>query len=679
MAYRIVGMLILSLCWCSGDLCRAQDYDLEARRIVEKMTLDEKIAQIHGIENEQHYRYIPPLPRLGIPALRITNGPAGVGPGDTGPQPRATALPAPIALAATWNPALAHRYGELAASETKSFGYDLLESPDVNIVRVPQSGRAFETLGEDPYLTSRIAVAEIEGIQAQGVMANVKHYLANNQETNRLTINEIVEERALREIYMPAFEASVKEGHVASIMCAYPKVNGQFLCENKPLLRDVVEGEWRFDGFITSDFGAVHSTVSSAIAGLDLELPTGKYFSEDLKSAVKEGTLPVSTVDEMLVRRYRTMMRFGLFKKSPIPKPIPVMENGAVARKISEESMVLLKNEDHLLPLDAEHLQSIALIGPGAVRVSSGGGGSSHVIPFYTVEPVDGIQAHMWSQRKVLVLDGSDIDAAVAAAKSAEVAVVFVGDDEGEDHDHSLSLGEKTDRLILAVAGANAKTVVVVKSGSAVLMPWVGKVAALLEAWYPGQEDGNAVADVLFGTVNPSGKLPITFPRIINDTLAQDPELYPGTKGEVHYSEGLKVGYRWYDSNKVVSLFPFGFGLSYTTFSFRHLSVERQIGSEAKYYVSFDLTNTGGRKGAEVAQLYIGEVGNGEPPKQLKGFKKVTLSPGATERVHIPLRARDLSYWNTTEHKWASYHGKLSILIGNSDRDIFLQQEVDVP
>src|ERR1039457_4238217 len=352
-----------------------------ARRLVARMTLDEKIAQVHGIRDAAHYRFVPGLPRLGIPELHVTNGPAGVGPGGAGSQKPATALPAPIALAASWDPELARTYGRIAAEETRSLGNNLLESPDINIARMPQGGRVFESYGEDPFLVSRLAVANIQGIQETGVIANVKHYLANNQETNRGTINEIIAERALREIYMPAFEASIKEAHVASVMCAYPRVNGLFNCENMPLLHDVLKTEWGFDGFVTSDFGAVHSSVPSALAGLDLELPTGIYFGAALRKAVDSGAVPIAVIDEMLVRRYTKMIQLGWFGPPLKVKPIPTLAHGAVSREIAEQSMVLLKNEGNLLPLDRASIKSIALLGPYAVRQMTGGGGSSHVIP----------------------------------------------------------------------------------------------------------------------------------------------------------------------------------------------------------------------------------------------------------------------------------------------------------
>lgn len=650
-----------------------------ARRLVARMTLDEKIAQVHGIRDAAHYRFVPGLPRLGIPELHVTNGPAGVGPGGAGSQKPATALPAPIALAASWDPELARTYGRIAAEETRSLGNNLLESPDINIARVPQGGRVFESYGEDPFLVSRLAVANIQGIQGTGVIANVKHYLANNQETNRGTINEIIAERALREIYMPAFEASVKEAHVASVMCAYPRVNGLFNCENKPLLHDVLKAEWGFDGFVTSDFGAVHSSVPSALAGLDLELPTGIYFGAALRKAVDSGAVPIAVIDEMLVRRYTKMIQMGWFGPPLKVKPIPMLAHGAVSREIAEQSMVLLKNDGNLLPLDRASIKSIALLGPYAVRQMTGGGGSSHVIPLYSVAPVDGLDAALLSQTKITLEDGNDIDAAVAAAKKADVAILMVGDEEGEDHDHNIELPTTQNRLIAAVAKANPKTIVVLKSGSAVLMPWLQDVPAVLEAWYPGEEDGNAVAAVLLGAVNPSGKLPLTFPRKLEDTLASKPNQFPGDGTNVHYSEGLEVGYRAYTVHNVSPLFPFGFGLSYTTFRFDDLRVATQ--SRAHMTVSFSVTNTGQRPGAEVAQLYLDfpSIPDGdEPPRQLKGFRKVMLQPGESKTINLPLDPRAFSFWSESLHTWQIAPGKFHLMVGDASTNTPLNTTLNV-
>jgi beta-glucosidase len=644
------------------------DAHRRAQELVARMNLDEKISQLHGIHDAEHYRMVPALPRLGIPEFKVTNGPAGAGPGGAGSQQPATALPAPIALAASWDADLARLYGRVAGEETRSLGYTLLESPDVNIARVPQGGRVFESYGEDPFLAARMAVANIEGIQSTGVIANVKHFVANNQETNRGTINEIIFERALREIYLPAFEASVKEAHVASLMCAYPRVNGLFNCENKPLLHDILRDDWGFDGFVTSDFGAVHSSAASALAGLDLELPTGIYFGDDLRKAVHSGLVPVSRIDEMLVLRYAKLIELGWFGPQPPSMPIDASKDGAISRKIATESMVLLKNDGHILPLKRNDIKKVALIGPYAVRQMTGGGGSSHVIPLYSIAPVDGLDAALLLQTKIVLLDGNDLKAAVAAAKAADVAILMVGDDEGEDHDHPIALPAWQNQLIAAVAAVNPKTVVVLKSGSAVLMPWVDQVPAILEAWYPGEEDGHAVADVLLGKVNPSGKLPLSFPRSDSDTLAANPVEFPGENETVHYSEGLKVGYRAFAANGVKPLFEFGFGLSYTEFTFDDLHVSSaQSGRGA--HVTFRVTNAGTVDGAEVAQVYVSfppiEEGN-EPSRQLKGFAKLQIKAHESKLVDLDLDERAFSYWSDRTHTWKIPAGKFQIEAGDS-------------
>lgn len=651
-----------------------------ARAIVQKMTLDEKITELHGIHTATEYRIVPGVPRLDIPALQMTNGPAGVGPGGAGPQTPATALPAPILLAATWDPSLAFEYGKIAGEETRATGNTLLEAPDVNIARIPQGGRDFEGYGEDPFLDASIAVANIEGIQSTGIMATVKHYISNNQEDNRGNVNEEIGERALREIYMPAFKAAVTEAHSASVMCAYPHVNGTFNCENDPLLKTVLKKEWGYGGFVMSDWGATHSTVPSALAGLDLEMPTGRYFGDDLKAAVQSGQVPMTVIDDKLVRRFATMMQFGGWVAPPKPEPIPAFAHGEAARKIATQGMVLLKNDGGLLPLDIRNIRSVALIGPWAVRPSSGGGGSSHVIPLYTITPYDGLEAAMELQIHFTVLDGSDVNKAVAAARRSQVAIVMVGDQDTEGHDQPISLPDAQNQLIDAVAKTNPKTIVVVKSGSAVLMPWIDEVPAVLEAWYPGEEDGNAVADVLTGKVDPSGKLPITFPRSVDQTFAKNPPEYPGVDGTVHYTEGLDVGYRGYAADGEKPLFPFGFGLSYTTFGFDGLKVSRQPGS-ASATVSFKVTNTGKVAGAEVAQLYLGfppiAEGN-EPPIQLKGFRKVMLNPGESKTVELKLDSHSFSYWSVESHAWKIAPGTFQVMVGDSSANTPLKATVSI-
>jgi beta-glucosidase len=676
-----VTLLIAGLAAASAQ-SQTNAFDARARQLVSQMTLDEKITELHGIHDPEHQRYVPGIPRLGIPGFRIANGPAGVGPGDEHTQLPATALPAPIALGATWDLTLARDYGVVIGLEARGMDDDLLEGPDINIARVPQNGRTFEAFGEDPYLVGQLSVSEIQGIQSQGEIANVKHYAANNQETERFKINEIVDERALREIYLPAFEASVKQGQVASLMSAYPKVNGYFCCENGILEDQILKKEWGFQGFITSDFGAVHSTTPSALAGLDLEMPTGKYFGSNLEEAVQSGKVPMAVIDDKLVRRFRTMMQYGLFADPPPHRPVPVHEDGLDSCRIAEDGMVLLKNNDSLLPLNPQNLRSIAVIGPYASKAMTGGGGSSHVIPFYTVNPVPAIERRVGSQVSVLFDNGDNVSQAVSLARSADAAIVMVGDDEREGRDHSIALDGNQDELVHAVAAVNPHTIVVLKTGSAVLMPWVDQVPAILEAWYPGEEDGNAVAAVLFGDVNPSGKLPLTFPKQLADLPANTIEQYPGTNGEVHYSEGIFVGYRHFDEDNIQPLFPFGYGLSYTTFGYKNLTVSPAkiplAGGTNNQMVSvdFDLTNTGKREGKEIVQLYLGlpiAKGIPQPPLQLKRFEKISLEPGETRHVHFALDRRSLSCWNTQIHNWDVLPGPYKVMVGSSSRDILLQ------
>jgi beta-glucosidase len=651
-----------------------------AELVVREMTLDEKISQIHMGDTKQHPRYVPGIERLGIPALRVTNGPAGAGTGDSRPSPAATALPSALALSASWDPTLAETFGRIAAEETACRGESLLEAPGINIIRVPQNGRNFEYFGEDPYLTARMGVSEIRGIQSQGIIAMAKHYAANSQEADRKTVNEIVDERTLREIYLPAFEAAVKEAGTGSIMCAYPSVNGQFSCENTHLLKDILRGEWHFKGFVQSDYTATHSTVPAALAGLDLEMRHDRLYDEDMKESILKGQLSESVVDTMLIRRFSTMFRLGLFDNARTEKPMPKERNGASARSIAEQSAVLLKNSNNQLPLRAEAIRSIAVIGPYAGAAQTGGGGSSAVVPLYTVTPVDGIKKQVSPNIRVQYQDGTDVSAATTLASSADVVLVMVGnkDKEGKDRPN-LSLPDKQDELISAIAAANPHTVVVLKTGGPVLMPWLDDVAAVLEAWYPGEEDGNAVANLLFGKVNPSGKLPLTFPKAETDVPARTSQQYPGVNGTAVYSEKLQVGYRWYDAQNITPLFPFGYGLSYTTFSFNNLTVSPRS-QNGTVRIGVDITNTGTRAGADVVQVYVaGPSKAGEPPKQLRAFKKVSLRAGQTQHVTLALDPRAFSIWDVATSHWITVPGQYQIMAGDSSRDLPLSRNITVP
>jgi beta-glucosidase len=681
-----ITLLVLAACLFGSTGVIAQSADARARKLVSQMTLDEKIEELHGIRDATHFRYVPGIARLGIPPLRVANGPAGVGPAGDRPQLPATALPAPISLAATWDVNAARLYGVIIGKEARDLADGLLEGPDINIMRVPQNGRTFEAYGEDPYLTGQIATQVIQGIQSQHVIANVKHYDANNQETDRFKINEIIGERALHEIYQPAFHASVQRGQVASLMCAYPRVNGVFNCQNDLLLNQILKRRWRFSGFVTSDFGATHSTIPSALAGLDLEMPTGEYFGSNLEAAVHSGKVPISVIDDKLVRRFRTMMEMGVFDHPPQRAPIPAKEDGAVARRLAEEGMVLLKNAGGLLPLNAARLRSIAVIGPYAVEAMTGGGGSSHVIPLYSVDPVEGIKRRVGPHVTVNFADGGETPLAAVMARSADVAVVMVGDDETEGRDHSISLSDNQDQLIEAVARANPHTVVVLKTGSPVLMPWADQVPAIVEAWYPGEEDGNAVAAVLLGDVNPSGRLPMTFPKRLADLPANTPAQYPGIDGVVHYSEGVFVGYRHYDAGDIQPLFPFGFGLSYTTFAYKNLAIHlapmSKGGANLRVNVDVEVKNTGNRRGAEVVELYVGIPSTRalpEPPKQLQGFERLQLNPGETASAHFELAARSFAYWDAHTRGWVVAPGTCRIMVGSSSREIRLQGRIQIP
>jgi beta-glucosidase len=670
-AYK-TGMASSTVAWATYT---TNQYILQAIQIVNQMTLTEKISQVHGTGN----RSLTGVSRLSIPTYNFTNGPAGVGWAGTGHGGSATALPAPIALAATFDTSMAHLYGILVGKEAVAYSNAMIEGPNLNIARVPQNGRTFEAYGEDPYLVGQIAVADIIGIQEQGINAESKHFAANNQETNRQSINTIIDERTLREIYLPAFEATVKQGKVDAVMSAYNKLNGQFCSENMVLLHDILKGEWGFTGYVTSDFGATHSTIASALAGLDAEMPTGNYFTSALQSAVP-AQVPMSVIDNMLIRRFSKMIERGVYH-DPLPnQPIPSQANGAIARRIAAAGMVLLKNNEHLLPLDTSKLHSIALIGPSATSAKTGGGGSSNVTPMYTVTPLAGLQARAGTKVSVTLNNGSDTSAAAALARSSDVAIVMVGDNQSEGSDPSISLSGNQNALVQAVASANPNTVVVLKTGTAALMPWVNQVPAILEAWYPGQEDGNAVADVLFGDVNPSGKLPLTFPANVSDQPGQ-----VSTGSSVSYTEGVFVGYRHYDTRNITPLFPFGHGLSYTTFQYQNLSITPGSASfvdklQQKVRVELDVANSGTVAGAEAVQVYIGMPANEvpQPPEQLKGFQKVQLNPGQTGHIQLDLDFHSFAFWDVTNHDWKVAPGTYQILVGSSSRDIRFQGQITI-
>ena len=852
------------------------DPDQRAEAILRQMTLEEKIAMTHGEMNPSYPFYMPPLARLGIPALTMADGPSGVRVVDSlANGGRATAMPATIALAATWDESLARRYGDLVGRETWSTGHNVQLGPGADIARVPVSGRIFESFGEDPLLSGRCAAAYVTGIQTHPVAACVKHYCVNNQETNRTRYDAQLSERALQEIYIPPFAAAVQEGDAGLVMGAFNQVNGFYACEHPVLLADILKRQLAFPGFVISDWGAAHGTVESANAGLDQEQPSARVFGDALQAAVQTGAVPMARLDDMARRILRTMFARGLVDRPVDLIPLPEREHGQIAREIAAQGIVLLKNDSGVLPLPSGGIRSIAVIGADADNASAAGGGSGLVAPTYTVSPLDGIRqragaaiavehapgtdpvsaaallpgpppvpasvlappeanpgdhglrAEYWDNpgflgdpalirtephvdlnfgffvytgfnagspnlpptpgpsmagpgslpsvrwtgtltapvtgdyvlaltslgTSRLVLDGQPLidnlgldltpatatvtlgvgephevqieyaadaagisgnigaqmrfgwehpaDAIHSRAREAadlagrsDVAVVVVRDYESEEMDRpDLRLPNEQDQLIQAVAAANPRTIVVVQTGAAVAMPWLDDVGAVVQAWYGGQEQGNAIADILFGDITPSGKLPLTFPRSMDETPVATEAQYPGVAGIVEYSEDVFVGYRGYEHFDIEPLFPFGHGLSYTTFDYADLRVESVIAApggsghademeptEVVARITFRLMNSGRVAGSEVAQVYVGSLPRDvpTPPKCLAGFAKVVLEPGQRQDITIDLPRSALSYWDSARHGWTTPSGETPVYVGSSSRDIRLEGMVRI-
>ncbi len=803
--------------------------DARAGQVLAQMTLDEKITMVHGAGGSAYTGYIPGDARLCIPALKLQDGPVGVRMNNT------TQLPSAADLAATFDSSLAQSYGAVIGAEDKTKGVDVDLGPTINIVRDPRWGRAFESYSEDPYLTGQIAAGDINGIQSQGVMAQVKHWAVYNQETNRNTVsdNAVIDDRTVHEIYAAAFGTAVADSQPSSVMCSYSSINGIYACENA-YLNKILKDDFGFTGFITSDWGATHSTVASASAGMDMQMPDDSYFGAALKQAVQSGQVAQSRLDDMVTRILREEFRFGLFDN-----PSPDTPNAyaatpahiATAQQVAEDGTVLLKN-DGALPLDASKLHSIAVIGDGAgTDTMTHGGGSAVVDGTGTVTPFDGIKARAGSGVDVeyaqgtapsngqlppidsqyftpssgtgqgltaayynnttlsgtpvttrtdpnvsynwngaspapglgttnysvkwtgaitapstgtytfaltsddgsrLFINGQQVidnwrdqaantetaqvqltagqpaqieidyyqaggDAVVnlgwlppntdlqgqaaALAARSDVAIVYANDFESEGSDlANIDLPGTQNQLISAVAAANPNTIVVLNTGSAVTMPWLNQVKGVFEAWYPGQQAGDAIAALLFGDANPSGKLPVTFPTSLAQVPASSAAQWPGTNGMVQYSEGLDVGYRWYDAKGLTPLFPFGYGLSYTNFAFSNLHVAAPtLGEHSHLQVTANVTNTGTRAGADAAQLYLSDpAATGEPATQLKGIQKVQLVPGQTKQVHFDLSAQEAGYWNTDAQAWTLGAGIYTVQVGDSSRSLPLSGTFDV-
>ncbi len=798
-----------------------QDEHIEA--LVGQMTVEEKVSMLAGAD----FWHTVPIPRLGIPQIKVTDGPVGARGQDFEGGPRSACFPCGTALAATWNPAIVERVGQALADEVKAKGAHMLLAPTVNIHRSPLAGRNFECYSEDPYLTARMASAYITGLQSKGVGACIKHFVCNDSEFERMSMSSEVTERPLREIYLRPFELAVRDAKPWAVMSSYNRVNGTYASESDTLLLDILKGEWGFDGIVMSDwFGTYSPNVSKS--GLDLEMPgPARWMGKHAAQALESGELSHERLDDKIRRLLRTMDRVGAFEHPDLPpeQAIDRPEHHAIAREAASEAIVLLKNDKALLPLDAAKLGSIAVVGALAAHPAPLGGGSARVIPHYVVTPLHAIQAKagdkvmyahgptihkipphfdmtcfkngltveyfanremsgtpvhaetvkdlrlawlegmapsdrpagisvrlsgaftvaesgdwemsltcvgqaqmyvdgrliadrwekpfVWGEpgeKDVLSLDedrqytltiefvpqlevpewsirlggallptADPVREAADVAAKADVAIVFVGltpewESEGFDRANMELPGDQA-RLIEEVSAANPNTVVVVNAGSPVTMRWLDRVPAVLQTWYLGQETGNAVADVLFGDVNPSGKLPTTFPVRLEDTPAYIN--YPGENGKVLYGEGLFVGYRYYDKRDIAPLFPFGYGLSYTTFEYRNLEVTPE-GQGAR--VRLDVQNTGDRGGAEVIQVYVRDIASRSvrPDKELKGFAKVALTPGETKTVELRLDQDALGYYDPAKKRWVVEPGEFEVLVGASSRDIRLTARVNV-
>ena len=657
--------------------------------LLSQMSLTDKIAEMYIDEPTTtgpyagYEGYVPAQPALCVPALIEQDGSQGVAYGAT----NVTQLPAEISLASAWDPTLAYQYGVVNGQEHRAKGIAVALGPGINIQRDPRWGRNFEMFSEDPLLTSALGTANIEGLQSQQVMADVKHFVTYNQETNRGTPNDdtIVNARALHEIYLPPFYSAITQAHAASVMCAYPLLNGVYSCQNTSLITGLLDARWGFTGFVRSDSAANASTVDSANAGLDQERGSFFWDNGQLAAAVADGQVRTSTINQAVRRILTQMFQFDLFNNPPagnLSSPASTPADNAAALNVAERGVVLLQNTASILPLSTATTQSIAVIGPdGTTAPQTAGGGSSLVTPSSVISPLSGITARAGSGATVTSYSGTDPTQAANAAAQAQVAIVFASYPEGEGSDlTSISLPNNQDAMIEAVAAANPNTIVVLNTGGPVLMPWLSSVKGVLEAWYPGQDDGTAIASVLFGDTDPSGHLPETFPTSLSEIPTALPNQFPGVGGRVDYSEGLDVGYRWYDATHVTPLFPFGFGLSYTSFSFSHLTItptsvvnsasgpDAAKGQGARLArVTASITNTGNVRGSDVVQLYVGDPpAAGEPPRQLEGFRRVTLQPGQSRTVSFAITGHELSYYNATANGWTLPNGRFSLYVGDS-------------
>jgi beta-glucosidase len=727
-AFAIAGSLSLAQSSHNSHpwMNRSLSPDERAAMVVKQMTLDEKIQLLHGtgmeglspmsplvVHSNGGAGYVPGIPRLDIPPIQMSDAAYGVrSSGENGRY--STALPADVAGAASWDLSGAYEYGALIGRELRAQGYNMTLGGGINLTREPRNGRTFEYLGEDPILAGKLVASVMKGLQAQHVMGDIKHYALNDQESGRNAVNVNIDERSARESDLLAFEVALNEADIAAVMCSYNRVNGDYACENKYLLHDVLKRDWKFKGFVLSDWGGTHSAAKASAAGLDHEEPGWIFYSEELKRDVESGRVPKAELDDHVRRILRSMFATGVVDDPPRRSVVDVIGGFEVAQKIEEQGAVLLKNDGGQLPLEAEKIRSIAVIGPHADVGMISGGGSAQVDPpggnaimppgqgathwqeqiWFPTSPLRAIRAKA-PRANVQFDSGADPDSAATLAKNADVALVFVYCWESEGMDlPSLSLPEHQDELIAKVASANPHTVVVLETGTAVTMPWVSQVSGVLEAWYAGSRGADAVANILFGDVNPTAKLPMTFPRSDADlphpTLVQPPpESIPNDRVpevwrqiaaglapfQVNYDEGVKVGYRWYDAENKPVLFPFGYGLSYTTYSYSNL----RIGGGADPTVTFTVTNTGNRAGAEIAEVYASlPAAAEEPPKRLVGWSKIPLNAGESKEVTVSVEQKFLSIFNVKKNGWELIPGEYTFMVGGSSQDLPLKEAVSL-
>jgi len=729
---KIIGViacgLFLNAAAASSQVTDKEKVQMEKRieKLIKKMTLEEKVGLLHG--NSKFY--VAGVERLGIPEWSLSDGPHGVRAeinrhdwayaGWTNDS--ASYFPTGTAFAAAWNPELAYRRGEVLGEEARWRKKDVLLGPGVNIIRSPLCGRNFEYMSEDPYMNSVLAVAYIKGLQSRDVACSVKHFAVNNQETNRTTVDVECSERALREIYLPAFKAAVQEGGALTVMAAYNKFRGEFCAENNYLVRKILRNEWGFDGVYVTDWGAAHSTVPSMEAGLDLEMGTlidkyeDWYYANPLIEAVKSGKIPMSLVDEKVGDVLRVMIKTNVLdpKKRFGPGSMNTKEHQQATYDAAAEAIVLLKNQNNLLPLDFSSIKSLAVIGDNATRKHSNGGLNSEIKAVYEVTPLEALRAK-WGDKVDIrfaqgyeklstFVEGSNngqssgtfssktqesdalLKEAVEVARTSDVALLVCGlnhDYDTESFDRlNMDIPYGQVELIQEVVKANPRTIVVMIAGSPLNMAAVDICSpAIVWAWFNGMEGGNALVDVLSGKVNPSGKMPFTTPVSLDQSPAHALGNFPGRDLKVNYEEDILVGYRWFDTKGLPVVYPFGYGLSYTTFNYSNLNTDKKTYDQADtIQATFTLTNTGDREGAEVAQLYVSDpvCSVMRPVKELKGFKKVFLKPGESRRITLDIPVSSLAFYSEAQSQFVVEPGEFILQLGASASDIKQRISVEV-